>query len=364
MFESILEELRENVEKSKIEYEKAKKKRDNLSKTMEELDNELTRLEEIIAPQKEKETKKDYQQLKEKLKRIIDKITSFVINGNIGCFIFNFIAKTWDNYIYQIVTLTIIGTCIYTIPEIILWCKERKNSKRKKYSKKALEKTQKEYDEALQKRLQAGLKYKDIREQEVELQQLYQLQKERLDEKIAEIEANYNYSSSKEPIDINLMDIYYKIKVDSSFYEESKEQQLKIFDEKLKEYIIGKILELHPRLQKESLEGFTTTAVASILIDVCKDTSRDQLNHLIHAILGFAGNIQNCGIIWYEEEETSLIENPQITMDEKGKWDKLITHKNTPHKLIFSLVYKKLINETLSDDKTYSRKRNKNSNHC
>ena len=55
--------------------------------------------------------------------------------------------------------------------------------------------------------------------------------------------------------------------------------------------------------------------------------------------------MQSYSIVWLEEQDKSLIDEPIITFDKFNKWDKLITHKNTDYITIFNKVYNTFKNE-------------------
>ena len=73
------------------------------------------------------------------------------------------------------------------------------------------------------------------------------------------------------------------------------------------------------------------------------------MNHFVHLIANLAGNLQGFDILWWEEEDENLIENPIIDFNEIGLLNQIKTHENTPYVKTFNLVYYTFMNEFMKD---------------
>jgi len=156
-----------------------------------------------------------------------------------------------------------------------------------------------------------------------------------------------------------MRDIYSKIKVDYSFYKESKEKQKEILDKELRIYLTNKIIELYfNKVETTYLEELTTKELIIIFLSQIPNNDYSQnLQHVIHAILNFAGNMQNYSVVWREESDSELIQKPKIIFDEEDKWLELVTNINTPYEVIFDITYNTFIEEFMKKSKHKVRKK-------
>lgn len=146
---------------------------------------------------------------------------------------------------------------------------------------------------------------------------------------------------------INMMDIYYKVDssiVNQGFWQKDVEGKKSLIEQELKNYILFKIAEIDKSksLVNSSLENVELIDLLEILASIIpKEKHFDTLRHFIHYILNVAGNLQNYSIIWWEEEDSKLENNPLIDFDENGIWNSLTTLNEEEHDYvkIFIFVY-------------------------
>lgn len=156
---------------------------------------------------------------------------------------------------------------------------------------------------------------------------------------------------------IRTNDIYYKIDskiVENGFWSVDVNGKKELIDIELKNYIISKILELNPSVQfidnlKEKLTTEDYLEVLSKMIP--KEEQCEVLRHFIHYILNVAGSLQNHSIVWFQEDDESLIETPIISFKD-GVLDDLKTHQETSYLKIFNGVYSIFKNEFLMGQHT------------
>lgn len=231
------------------------------------------------------------------------------------------------------------------------------NRNKSKIKYKNLEDLEQQRKKLIEERITKGTEYKQARGKEVLREKIYK----ELDP-ILETELVYILEGNdKEPnqIHITTKDIYHKIKVEQSFYQETAENQKSILDDKLKEYISSKISEIYQgTIGIPELSFLSTEDLVKILIDESpRSQHQDIISNIIHAILNFSGLLQEYSIVWHEEKDISLINEPKVIFDEEGKWIEYKTHKNTNYYYAFQIVYHTFINNVM--DKNQSKKRTK-----
>lgn len=343
-----LEQLKIRVNEFKKSYELAKQKREQLVATIEELDKKIEDLEKQL--EERTENKKNLiKSIKKASLAIALMISIFTIK--------NIIFKDFSMYLFQIIWLLIINITFFVVPAIP---KNKKTTNSSKKQRISLKKLQKEYQDTLELRISEGQKYKGIKDEEDLTYKIYKATSELLSqekESVEDTEITDTYQST--PLDMK--DIYYKIRVDYSFYDESIESQREILDKKLREYLINKIIEIYDnKLEIADLESLTIKELIIMLMNQIPDNEYSKnLVHVIHAIINFAGTMQSYSVVWKEEKDNELIKNPKVIFDEEGKWLELITHNNTPYEIIFDITYNTFLNEFMKNNKHKSRKRNK-----
>lgn len=326
MLEQEILKLKRKVEELCNKYEQAKKQREDLVTEMEKLDNKIEKLETI------KEKNSQNKNLKKNLTKNSLKLVTVEI---LGITLINLILYRFQFYLLQIAVLMILNTS-----ELILVYKKKKEPIPKNINIKNIET---ELSQTIEKRYTIGTKYKNIREEELLYKRNYEIVKESLENTLKTLEQG-NHKTYKP---INLNDIYSKIKMTPEEYIETTENKINIFNKKLKEYLISKIIENKnkPFLSKILFE-LTMQEVMIILISCIPEKEHhNTLNHIIHAILGFISNLQNYSIVWSEESNEKLISNPEMIIDELGRYSELKTHPDTDYLKIFETVYDILLDK-------------------
>jgi len=130
---------------------------------------------------------------------------------------------------------------------------------------------------------------------------------------------------------LEMKDIYYIIDsslMEQNFWNLDIEEKKILIEQELKKYIISKINEIDKNisLPDNNIGNTKTIDLLQILATIIpKENHFDTLRHFIHYILNVASNLQGWSIIWYEEENPELKNNPIIDFNEDGKWNSLTT---------------------------------------
>lgn len=340
--------LQNQINKTKEIYENRKKERESLVEKMNNLDQKLDELEKIKGIKKENyNLEKEKQKIKKKNKRIKKHFKKIWIKETITVIILLLIGNILFLKFNQILLQLSISIGVNILKNIIKYNKiKEKTPKAKKTSKKNFENIEKEYQKTKEQRITIGQQYKYLREREVSAYNIYKTIEKLATDKINTINSQPSY----QPINnsnIQLNDIYHKISSYWFDYFEDNETTKKILDNQLKKYLIEKINGItNNPLQLEDLENLTTEELVTILASyIPKCYHHQTLSHIIHAVLGYASNMQSYSIVWYEEDDQTLIESPSVTFDEINRWNELKTHKNTDYITIFNKVYNTFQND-------------------
>lgn len=346
MDEAEIIKLQTKIEELKSKYETAKNNRIELVKSIEDLDKKLSELEVELKQARLKYNNNHIDKMKQSrnLKRaIVRTILAFLVSMIIITGIDILVFKDLTLLISQWQSTLFINVMSNMSPFIVSKIINLKNkNKYRNYSE-----IENEYKKILEQRLTKGQEYKKTREEEVISEKIYKRVEPILLEEITRITMNIQKESQISNIDMK--DIYYKIKVDSSFDSETIDNKKIILDELSKKYLASKISEIYYKaIKPEDLEILSAEELVKILMnETPKSQHNEILQHLIHAVINFSGNLQGYSIIWYEEKEQSLINNPEIVFDEQGKWTELKTHKNTNYQILFNIVYDTFLNKVM-----------------
>lgn len=360
MYKDEIIKIKEQINKLEEIYINNKTQRENLTKEIESLDKELVKLEKILNTSNRQSTSSYYvecntvkqtnrQYIKFCIERCTKRISFFTILSIIANLIFNKGVIVLNNILF--ISIVNLALEIQTYLQL-----REKKPKNRKISQRKLEKIKREYQKIKEKRLTAGQKYKSYWELEKTSYNTYKITKQLLTEKIDSIDIlqdSYNVTNNT----IKLNDIYYRITLDENTYFESTMNKKILFDEQLKKYLIEKISEISCNISKSGyLNKLTTEELVAILANyIPKNKHNDTLCHIIHAILGFAGNMQLRSIVWYEDRDENLINNPMITYDEEGRWNELKTHRNTDYIELFNKLYDNFFYIFMSEQKVKTR---------
>lgn len=154
---------------------------------------------------------------------------------------------------------------------------------------------------------------------------------------------------------INTNDIYSKINpilIKNNYHNLDIKGKKTLIDKALKVYIISKLDEIGKLnlLKEDNTEKLSVVDLLEILAnEIPEDKQHSTLNHFVHLIANLAGNLQGFGVIWWQDDDKSLIENPIIDFNENGFLNQIKTHENTPYVKTFNLVYYTFMNEFMKD---------------
>jgi len=355
-----LQKLQEKRTEIENNYNKAKEHRIEIVNSINELDKQLEEIDEIIEQSKEnfKDTHFNKLKIKHFLKSYLGITLSqwgiaLLIASIINLFVLGKFGVAPIGVISSGLVISLLNAIQYT--KKIATKKEQKVKKIKKVRFQDLEKIEKERTILIEQRVSKGAEYKRAREEELLREKIYkQLDPILAVEMIRILEDNHVKRNKK---DINTKDIYYKIKLDYSFDRETIENKKIILDNELKKYLSSKISEIYQNVINFKDLSFLTTEelVRMLLQEIPQENHKDILINIIHAIINFSGNLQGYGVVWYEEKDLELIENPIVTFDEYGKWTEYKTHQNTNYYKAFQIVYNTFINDVMNNKKMKNR---------
>lgn len=143
---------------------------------------------------------------------------------------------------------------------------------------------------------------------------------------------------------IELRDIYSKVGIKlamQDFDHATRDEQKQLVDKDLKTYLIEKISEICKTPTFEDPENVISVEELVTQLGELIPTDRhfDTLRHLTHFILNIAGEMQMHSIVWYSENDSEFIDNPQVLFDIDGKWESLTTHENHSYVQTFHQTY-------------------------
>lgn len=130
---------------------------------------------------------------------------------------------------------------------------------------------------------------------------------------------------------MDIRDIYFIVDsnvMKQGYWDKTIEEKKLSIEQELKKYIILKMNEID-----ENISLFNYDVENENLIDLLqalanmipKELHFETLRHFVHYLLNIASNLQGWSIIWYEEENKELKNNPVIDFNEDGKWNSLTT---------------------------------------
>lgn len=335
MFEEEITQLYKKINEYKQTYEKAKTKRLQLVSEIELLDNEILKYKNYEAEMMEQNNSpiiiKD--ELKKRMRYTFNLTTlSFIILVIINTIIGNF--STFISQILITLTINTVGNII--LPLVLITIKNYSSAKKEEQLKI-------QYKKLIEQRLIIGQKYKKTWEEEVLFGKIY-----KAIESIVLEQINENKRVHSVINEVNIQDIYRSIVLYPSFFEEKTEDQITIIDEELRRYLAKKISECyHNKIETDYLLTYSAPELLKILIrEISENEHNEKLRHIIHATLGFYGNVQKYSIIWFEEKDTKLIDDPELVFDENGKLIELKTHTSTDYKMLFTKLYNSFINSS------------------
>ena len=142
---------------------------------------------------------------------------------------------------------------------------------------------------------------------------------------------------------INTNDIYSVINsnlVKNGYWGKDIEEQKNSIDTEIRKYIISRYKILNKDYSDiVKLNELSTFELLKLLGNyIEKSNYNSVIYNFIHYILSLASTIQGHIILWIEEENSSIIDTPQI-ISENGLWDKLYTSSSDDYIEVFGYVY-------------------------
>ena len=136
-------------------------------------------------------------------------------------------------------------------------------------------------------------------------------------------------------MNVDTSDIYFRIDseiVDKGFWTADVKTKKSLIANGLYNFTMLKMKELG--LNNCITDGKEKTDLINLLelINNNLNTTEDKnefFRHYTHYILQVVGGIQGYSIIWWQEDEEELAENPLIEFDNNGLWSSLKTHSKT-----------------------------------
>lgn len=113
----------------------------------------------------------------------------------------------------------------------------------------------------------------------------------------------------------------------------------------MKKYMADKIWEIDSskNISYNVLQEASLHDLAEILGEIIPVEKHDEtMSYLTHYVLGVASFMQGYYITWFVEDDPAFISCPLVEDNQDGKWDKLVTHRNTSHVKTFDLALEHL----------------------
>lgn len=139
-------------------------------------------------------------------------------------------------------------------------------------------------------------------------------------------------------------DIQYEVDsfiVKNGYCHTDNESKLKLVETGMKKYMIDKIEKIDSKvsISDEMADEVSLHELAEILGNKLPKENRNELMaNLTRYIIGVAGFMQGVFVKWVIHEDPAFVTNPATEINQNGRWDKLITHKQTPYLETFDLA--------------------------
>lgn len=139
-------------------------------------------------------------------------------------------------------------------------------------------------------------------------------------------------------------DIQYEVDsfiVKNGYCHTDNESKLKLVETGMKKYMIDKIEKIDSKvsISDEMADEVSLHELAEILGNKLPKENRNELMaNLTRYIIGVAGFMQGVFVKWVIHEDPAFVTNPEAEINQNGRWDKLITHKQTPYLETFDLA--------------------------
>ena len=121
--------------------------------------------------------------------------------------------------------------------------------------------------------------------------------------------------------------------------------KMRLVETGMKKFMIDKIGEIDAKnsIPHSALEEISLHELAEILGERFPAEKRNEtMSHLTRYVIGVAGFMQGCFIKWDINDDLEYLSCPLAVHKQDGKWERLVTHKQTPYIQIFDLALENL----------------------
>jgi len=141
---------------------------------------------------------------------------------------------------------------------------------------------------------------------------------------------------------VKMNDIY--MVVDSlllsrNYWNLENSDKLEQIDLVLRLYLAYKLNEIEPKknVTVEKLASMPAYGLIKMLeYHIPPEERIESLAHIIHYMLNIASKLQGSTVVWYESDEDKYRWFPEVTFNEAGMWDTLISNKNASYVEIYN----------------------------
>ena len=143
-------------------------------------------------------------------------------------------------------------------------------------------------------------------------------------------------------------DVQYEVDsfiVNNGYCHADNEGKLRLVETGMKKYIIDKIEEVDSKefISDEMADEVSLHELAEILGNkLPKENRNEVMANLTRYIIGIAGFMQGVFVKWVVQEDPAFVTNPAAEINQNGRWDRLVTHKQTPYIQVFDLALENL----------------------
>lgn len=145
-----------------------------------------------------------------------------------------------------------------------------------------------------------------------------------------------------------MSDVQYEIDsyiVENGYCQADNNKKMSLVETGMKKYMIGKIEEIDSRISiPERVEAEVSLHdLAEILGSVLPTENRNKtMANLTRYVIGVAGFMQGDFVKWDINEDPAFVTCPSVELNEDGKWDRIVTHEETPYLQTFDLALENL----------------------
>lgn len=122
-------------------------------------------------------------------------------------------------------------------------------------------------------------------------------------------------------------------------------RKMRLVETGMKKYMIEKIGEIDSRIAipENMEEEVSLHDLAEMLGSVLPTENRNKtMSNLTRYVIGVAGFMQGGFIKWDINDDPAFVTCPLVELNQDGKWDRLVTHEETPYLQAFDLALENL----------------------